>query len=683
MQKVSEWVLRRRKIILMIALLLCVISFFTMKQVKINYNMADYLPAESPSTMALDFMGAGLPNLQVYLPEITPQEAIAQKEQLRKLTGVEGVLWLDDVADLRARPIETLPAEQVAAYYAAGGARFQLTISPALYAESFEAIHAQYPQAIFKGEAVNQARLQTVSMGEVASIMIYLVPLVLLILLLSTNHWIEPILFLLVIGVAILLNEGTNIIFGSISYVTQACSAVLQLAVSIDYAVFLLHRFAEYRTEGMDAPSAMKLAMQKSASSIAASAMTTVFGFLALLVMSFGMGPDMGLVLAKGVLLSYLSVVVLLPAAAMSVSKWIDRTAHRSLLPSFKRFGRAVVRYGAPLAILMILLLPVSYMGQERNDFTYGSAGMHAGDSPVRLEARQMDELFGKGQTMMLLVPSGDRAKAETLTQELQALDKVTAVISYATAVGTQIPPQVLPPQALAQLQDRGYDRIIVDAAVSDEGPNSFRLVEEMRAVTQQLYGDDYYLLGENVVNYDLKDSITSDNLKVLLAGLLAIGGVLLLTFRNFTIPLILLLVIEGSIWLNMAIPYFLSIPMNYIGYQIVSSVQLGATVDYGILLAQRYLEGRKVMPPREAAAWALKKATGSILPPMMILVIAGYALFLTVRSNGVISQMGEVIGRGAAISGLMVMLVLPKILHWLDSLIIRTSFKKEEVMRT
>ena len=322
-------------------------------------------------------------------------------------------------------------------------------------------------------------------------------------------------------------------------------------------------------------------------------------------------------------------------------------------------------------------------MGQERNDFTYGSAGMHAGDSPVRLEARQMDELFGKGQTMMLLVPSGDRAKAETLTQELQALDKVTAVISYATAVGTQIPPQVLPPQALAQLQDRGYDRIIVDAAVSDEGPNSFRLVEEMRAVTQQLYGDDYYLLGENVVNYDLKDSITSDNLKVLLAGLLAIGGVLLLTFRNFTIPLILLLVIEGSIWLNMAIPYFLSIPMNYIGYQIVSSVQLGATVDYGILLAQRYLEGRKVMPPREAAAWALKKATGSILPPMMILVIAGYALFLTVRSNGVISQMGEVIGRGAAISGLMVMLVLPKILHWLDSLIIRTSFKKEEVMRT
>ena len=683
MLKLSEWILRHRKAVLLVALICCVVSVFAMQGVKINYNMADYLPASSPSTQALKLVEGGLPNMQVYVPDVTPQQALEVKQQLRDIPKVEGVLWLDDTVDLRATPWEVIPEKTREGYYADGGALYQVTVGYDDAAGVFQAVQALYPDAIYKGEAPNQARLQTVTMGEIASIMYYVVPIVILILLLSTSHWFEPLLFMLVIGVAIVINEGTNIIFGEISFVTQACSAVLQLAVSIDYAVFLLHRFAEYREAGMDAREAMKTAMQKAASAIAASAMTTVFGFLALLVMGFGLGRDMGLVLAKGVMLSYLSVVIVLPAAAMASIKLIDKTAHRRLLPSFEGFGRAVVRYGAPLAAIVLILLVPAYLGQTRNNFVYGSSGMHGPNSDAQREASRIDDIFGRSQMMMLMVPQGEPAKTAELSDEAKALPYVRSVISYAETVGVQIPPQVVPDSALSMLRGNGYDRLLLSVDSLDEGERAFSIVEEIRALAGRYYPEDFHLLGESVVNYDVRESITADNLKVLLFGVIAIGLILLITFRNLSIPLILLLIIEGAIWFNMAVPYFAGNTLNYIGYQIVSSVQLGATVDYAILLAQRYEEARKTMGKKEAAAWALAKSTGSILPPMLILTIAGYALSIVVTSNAVISQMGEIIGRGAAISGFMVLMVLPTVLRWCDGAINRTNIGKKEAIQS
>ncbi len=682
LQQLSEMVIKRRKAVLILALILCILSLFAMQHVKVNYDLASYLPESAPSTKALKLLGEGLPNLQVYVPDISPQQALEAKEALKQVPGVQQVMWLDDVTDLRGIPFESLPADQVAPYYAKGGALFQLTADMEQSVQVFDGVRAAFPASIAQGEVANQAQVQSVSMGEISSIMIYVLPLLFIILLLSTRHWVEPLLFLLAIGVAIVLNEGTNIIFGQVSFVTQACSAVLQLAVSIDYAVFLLHRFAEFREEGMDAPTAMKLAMQKAASAIAASAMTTVFGFLALLAMRYGMGRDMGIVLAKGVLLSYVSVMVVLPAAAITFNKLIDRTAHRSLMPSFEGFGRVVVRYGAPLAAIMLVLLIPSYMGQKHNEFLYGSSGMHGATSSVTREAAQINQIFGRNQSILAMVPEGEQARNAQVSDRLKALPYVRSVVSYAETVGVQIPPLVLPDAARSMLTANGHDLIILTTDLAPEGDLSFAAVQEMRGILDTEYGNQAHLLGESVVNYDLKDTITADNLLVLLIGVLAIGMVLLITFRNVTIPLILLVIIEGSIWLNMAIPYFLGNPMNYIGYQIVSSVQLGATVDYGILLCQRYMEARQTMDKRQAAAWALSKSTGSILPPMMILTLAGYTLYFVVVSNGVISQMGEIIGRGAAVSGLMVLLVLPTVLVWCDKLIMKTRFGKREVVK-
>lgn len=672
-------ILARRGLVLALALVLCIASLLTMQLTAINYDMASYLPPDAPSTKALQLVEGGLPNMQLYIPGLSVQEALEAKQALQELPHVESVLWLDDSLDLRAQPVEMLPEDQVKPFYAEGGALFQLTVDLPHTADAYRAIMARFPDALAKGDAANQALIQTVSMGEIASIMYYVLPLVLLVLLISTRHWLEPLLFLLAIGVAILMNEGSNFIFGQVSFVTQACAAVLQLAVSIDYAVFLLHRFGEYRAQGMAPREAMHKAMRRSASAIAASALTTVFGFLALLAMDFGMGRDMGLVLAKGVVLSYLSVMVVLPAAAISLSRWIDKTAHRSFMPRFERTGRLIIRYSAPLAVLMALLLLPAYLGQARNSFVYGSDGMHGPGSTAAVQAQQIDRIFDRSQPMLLMVPEGQPAALQALSEELKARPYVRTLISYPETVGLPIPAEVLPEEQLGQLRGKGYDRLILYADLAPEGEEAFAAVAELRQIADRHYPAGSHLLGESAVNYDLKQTITRDSPRVLLLGMAAIGLTLMLTFMNPTIPLILLLVIEGSIWINMAVPYFMGLPMNYIGYQIVSSVQLGATVDYGILLAQRYVEARRRMGKKEAAAHAVSSSAGSILPPMMILVIAGYALSIVVKSNAIISQMGEVIGRGAGISGLMVLLVLPKALQWLDGAIRRTNFRKQE----
>jgi len=682
MKRVSKAVIKHRRLILIITLLLCAVSVFAMRQVSVNYNLASYLPENTASTKAMRMLDEDMPNMQVYVPDVSPQGALEVKARLLAVPHVSAVIWLDDLVDVRGTAWDMIPQDSRDQFYKEGGALYQLTVDLDYTAQAFTDINTLYQQAIYKGDAANQARVQTVSMGEVSSIMLYVLPLVLIILLLSTSHWFEPVLFLFAIGVAILVNEGSNLLLGSVSFVTQACSAVLQLAVSIDYAVFLLHRFGEFRAQGMDAREAMTLAMQKAASSIAASAMTTVFGFLALLAMNFGMGVDMGLVLAKGVMLSYISVMVVLPAIAITCSKLIDKTAHRRLMPDFTGFGRSVMKYGTALAILLLLLMPPAYLGQKHNDFFYGSSGMHAQGSSSQLEAAEIDRLFGRHQAMLLMVPENHPVKTAVLAQTLGKLPYTQSVISYANSVGVQIPSQMLPKQVMAQLNSKGYDRIILYVNSPEEGSEAFTVVEQIRVIAGESYGNDYYLLGENVINYDLMQTITGDNLSVLLLGILAIGLVLLITFRSLSIPLILILVIEGSIWLNMAVPYITGATMNYIGYQIVSSVQLGATIDYGILLSQRYMEGRMSLGKKEAAAWALSKSTGSILPPMLILTIAGYVLSIVVRSNGVISQMGEIIGRGAALSGVMVLLVLPHLLKWCDKLIQKTTLKTKETIK-
>lgn len=679
MNRISEAILKHRRIVLFGFFVAALISFFLMPFVNINYTLSDYLPEDAPSTAAFAVLeqsfAEDIPNVSIYIKDVTIPEAVEYKTRLTAVSGVESVLWLDDVIDVY-RPLEMADQETVEAWYKDGGALFSVTVDTGDVVNTVESLRQIVgDRGVMAGEAVNLAASQGTVMGEMPKIMLFVVPLVLVILLISTSSWFEPLLFLITIGIAILINEGTNIIMGEISFVTRATSAILQLAVSMDYAVFLLHSFARFRQEGIELKQAMRSAMVKSFSAIAASAATTVLGFLVLTLMRFKIGPDMGIVLAKGILISFVSVVALLPVLALTTTRLMDRTHHRSLLPSFEKTGRIVARICIPLAVAVVLLIVPGYLAQSSNQFIYGSSGMHSEDSQIKKEANAINEVFGESVQMVLLVPDGEPADEVALGNALEKVQDVKTVVSYGSMVGTQIPDEFLTSEQVEQFRSGGYSRLILYVGTSDEGEEAFRAVEAVRQTAQQYYGDQYYLIGQSVVNYDLKETITGDNQLVTLAAVIAIGVVLLITFRSLSIPLLLLLTIEGAIWINLSVPYFIGDSMNYIGYQIISAVQLGATVDYGILFAQHYMDNRKTMNKTESVRLAVAGTAASILTPAMILAIAGTALGI-VSSNGIISQMGAILGRGAVISAAMVLLFLPALLIIFDRIIQKTTLK-------
>lgn len=680
-ERIAESLLRHKKAILAISLLIAVISAVLMMAVNINYDLSDYLPESAPSTMALaaieESFGNEIPNLNVYIPDVTIPEALEYKEKLKEVGGVGSVLWLDDVTDI-LKPLEMEDKDAVEAWYKDGGALFVLSVdTDNSTGIIYEIRKIAGEGCVMSGEAVNQAAVQSATMNEISKIMLYAIPIVLIILLIATNSWFEPVLFVMTIGAAILINEGTNVFFGEVSYITRASSAILQLAVSIDYAVFLLHSYARFRKdEALSVGDAMKKAMVYSFPAIAASAATTVFGFLALTLMKFKIGPDMGVVLAKGVFLSYICVMVLLPVLAVCTTKLMDKTRHRPLLPSFKGFSKWAVKICIPLAVVIVVLFVPSFLAQSRNEFLYGSSGMHAEDSAVKRDANYISDIFGESLQMVLLVPEGSAPKEKELTEALESIPDITSVISYSNQVGNEIPQEILTEEQLSQLRKGGYSRVILNASVPDEGEKAFAVVEAVRKKAGEYYEDDYHLLGQNVINYDLKETITKDYLPVTLASILAIGMVILVTFKSVSIPLILLLTIEGAIWINLGLPYFAGRTLNYIGYQIISTVQLGATVDYGILFVKEYLNFRKDLDKKDAARAAISITAGSILSPAGILTAAGLVLGF-VSTNGIISELGTILGRGAVISAAMVLLFLPALLIVFDGLIRKTTFNR------
>lgn len=678
MERIAGSILEHRRDVLLVTILTIIICGVLMTQVNVNFNLSDYLPADAPSTKALDALyesfSGEIPNANVYIPDVSVPEALIYKKQLAGINGVDTVMWLDDALDIRT-PLEMHDKDSVESWYKNGGALFVLSIDSDNVSTAIEEVRRiAGDKSVLSGEAVNMATVQTVTMSEISKIMLYVIPLVLIILLISTSSWLEPLLFLGAIGSAIIINEGTNIFIGEVSYVTQATSAVLQLAVSIDYAVFLLHSYAHFRKEGLDINAAMKKAMVKSSSAIAASAATTVFGFLALTLMKFKIGPDMGFILAKGVFFSYVSVVVFLPALAVCTSKFLEKTRHRSLMPSFKGFGRIALHICIPLAAIIFIMIIPGFLAQRSNEFLYGSSGMHSENSKIRRDAEYVKNIFGESSQMVLLIPRNKSGIELELTEELSGISNVKSVISYSSMVGDQVPEEFLTESQLTQFRSERYNRIILYVATEDESAEAFQAVEGVRKTVEKYCGKEYHLTGQSVINYDLKDTITGDYLPVTLASIAAIGLVLVIAFRSVSIPLILLLTIEGAIWLNLGLPYFTGDSLNYIGYQIISAVQLGATVDYGILFVKRYMDSRADMNCREACYNAITGTAASILAPAAILTLAGVTLGI-VSTNGIISQLGTILGRGAAISAAMVLLFLPALLMMTDKIIQKTTY--------
>ncbi|TDL31056.1 RND family transporter [Jeotgalibacillus sp. S-D1] len=670
-------VIKYKKSIVITFFLVALLSVAAQFAVSVNYNMADYLPEDAPSLEAIELMEAEfddpVPNARVMIQDVSVTEALDYKKELEDIEGVSAVTWMDDVMDLTV-PLEMADQDMLTSYYQDEAALISVTIQEGKEVEATNAIYELIGEDnAITGEAVTTAVSQEMAGQESMYAALLLVPIIILILILSTNSWVEPVLFLTAIGISILINLGTNIFIGEVSFITQSVAPILQLAVSLDYAIFLLHSFSDYRKKVADPTEAMKLAMQRSFPAIVASASTTFFGFMALTFMEFGIGSDLGINLVKGILLSFLSVIVFLPALTLLFYKWIDRTKHKQFIPDFKHIGSKVMKLRIPSLLIVLLLIVPAFLAQSNTTFIYG-AGEHPENTRAGQDASAVEDIFGKEMPIVLLIPEEDRGKEEQLVQELERIPNVSSVISYVNMVGSAIPPEYLEETMTEQFYSGNYARITLYTETDAEGDAAFALIDQVKETADSYY-EDTHLLGESVTLYDMKEIVQKDNTFVNVMTVVTVALVLLITFRSLSIPVVLLLAIQASVWINLAIPYFTDAPLVYIGYLLISTIQLAATVDYGILFTENYYKLRQEMPAMQAIKKTIDEKLFAILVSASILSSVGFILWIT-SSNPVVSSIGLLLGRGALLAFIMVLFVLPALLVIFDRIIEKTSWK-------
>ena len=666
-----DFIIRKSKAIEKVFIVMVLISAVMAPFVEVNYDLTEYLPDSVESRQGLNIMEDtfGYPGTaRVMIKDVTLYEAKAYKDRLEKVDGVDRILWLDTGTNVFSGEgfIDYTSIDQ---YYKDDCAVMDVIFEEGDTSKKTSAAIDDMKEitgekGCYVGMAVQDKSVAKNVRSEMQMILVIGVFMIFLVLCLTTNSWVEPFLYLTVMGVAVVINKGTNLFLGEISFLTNSVSAVLQLAVSMDYSIFLIHAFTRYKKAGMGQTEALRAAIDEALNSIFASSLTTIVGFIVLVFMRFSIGYDMGIVLAKGIVCSLLTVVLFMPAMIIRLAGWMERTAHRPFLPEFDRLSRGIyrVRY-LVLAIVAVLALP-AYTAQGMNSYMYGNDAVGAGEgTEVYADEQEIDRIFGRSNMMMALVPSGDNVREREFSQELSDLPYTKTVMSLSQTLPEGVPESFLPESVTGLLHDEsGWSRILIYVRSKGESEAAFRYVDEISAIMKEYYPGESYLVGATPSTQDIKATITEDYSRVNTLSLIGVFVVVMFSFKSILIPLIAMIPIEVAIFINMAVPYIAGETMIFMGYIIVSSIQLGATVDYAILTTNNYIACRKTMEKEAAAVETLKRSIPSILTSGSILTIVGYILY-HISSIAAIGDMGHLIGRGAILSMLLVCTFMPALL--------------------
>lgn len=715
-RKIAAGIVRLRTGILIVMLALAVVCAGCIGKTHINYELTRYLNSETMTRRALDVM----------------QAEFGSSEQLR-------IMFRDVSADTLSSCVarlNALPEIQLASHDPETGEKTVDGVACSLVTLTLNAncdaaalvthLREMFPECgeyAVGGAAATQLDVQRSVGEEMPQALLIAVAVVLAVLLLTSHAWLEPVLILVTLGVSILINMGTNFVFPDVSFVTFAVCAILQLALSIDYAIMLLHSFNGLCDEGLLPKDAMIEALRRSFMPVSSSAFTTIAGLLALLFMSFTIGFDIGLVLSKGILISMVTVFLLMPALTLLLYRPLRKTRHRPLQLGGAQLGKAVYDIRRWLAGALALAVAAGAYLQTKNTYIFSDAGR----SDAQTESAAINAVFGASDPLVLLVPGGEddgdyarqRALADAL-QQIQVADQpavkeisamVTtgaAALDYYTAaelakrtgqnvlaVNLFLMAQGLTPPVrgdrllekagslaaenpqLAQLQSAlalakaafngpHYSRMLLTLNFPVFSAETRATIDQIMAAARAEYGEDFYLTGTGMSVYDIGNAFESDLMLVNLITLAAILLIVALSFRSFVTPLLLVLVIEGAVWITMAVSYLESQPIFFISYLICVAIQMGATIDYGILLTSHYQSFRKTMAPREALCAALHKALPTILTSGAILITAGFIIGKRC-SIYYISSIGLLLARGALISVILILTLLPALLTLRD----------------
>ena len=678
-----DLIINHRKLIEKIFTVLVLLSLICAPMVGINYDLTKYLPDSSPSAQALDIMedeftypGMG----RVMLKDVTLYEAKNIKDRIADVDGVDMVMWADLTTNIYGSS-EFIDYDDIDDYYHEDNQTAYMDIvfkDKDSSSQTHKAVH-QIEQIVGEhglvaGSATSDTNLGPTINKEVARVMVLAVIIIYIILTITTTSWFEPVMFLSILGIAIVINMGTNIFLGEISFLSNAVGAVLQLACSMDYSIFLLHAFTQERAQGIEPEQAMANAWRSAFSSVFASGMTTIVGFAAMCLMNFGIGPDMGIVLAKGIAISLATVLLLMPALILRFQDIVAKTKHRPFIPTQSRgIGNFAFRIRRPLFIAVLLIIIPCYVAQGMANFSYGNEAVaNSPGTPVYEAEQQMNAEFGKSNMMIALVPLDSNLTEKQMTDEIDDLPYVKYALSLSSVLPEGIPEDFLPENITSIMHSEHWARVIINVRSSGESEDAFHFADSIRAIVNRYYpGETTYLVGVTPSTQDIKSIIVPDYNRVNIVSLLGVALVVALTYKALILPLVVLIPIECAIFINTALPYIYGQRTMYLGFIIVGCIQLGATVDYSILMTGNYLDARTQGDKKEAAIRAISMSAESVMTSGMIVMTVAYGLYF-MTSVEAISSLGRLIGRGAFISVILVLFFLPMCLMIFDRFIVK-----------
>ncbi|MGI6771310.1 MAG: MMPL family transporter [Acholeplasmataceae bacterium] len=674
---------RGRLITLIAFIILTIVAIFLSPLVNINYDMRKYLATDSNTRKALVVLDEEFGSnsmIQLMTDNLSIAEAPSIISKIEEIEVVKSVIWLGTVSDISV-PVENMDQDLIKDYYKDGHLLFTIEFNEDDYSLKVGAAIEDITKimddhnivASLRGPAIENKVSRDYVNNQFLIIIAIAVPLAIIILFLSSASWLEPVVILINLGITIAINLGTNFIFPSVSYITMSIASVLQLAMSLDYSLFIVHRYYEERDKGLDPVAAAYRSAKDAFGTVTASAATTVFGFLALVIMDYKIGFDIGISLVKAIVISYFTAIILLPVLLVYFDKVILKYRHKMLMPSFKKITEGLHKGRYVILILFIILGVASFYLQGKTTYKYGDSTVGDETSIGYIHREKINKKFGIFNPVVILYSHDDKDNALVLVDKLDDYKEVINIQSLMTSVDPQIPEEMIPKEALDQFKSEKYYRMIIYLNSNEETEDTYELSNRIVNLAHNTLDDECYVIGVPIATTEIKESVTKDGILVQIVSAIAIALVILLVLRNPVTPLVLVLVIEVAIFINVAITYLTGGTLAYIGYLVVSSLQLGATIDYAVLLASRYKEFRVSMTKKDAMIAAATRSTPAIITSSAVLAGAGFVVFF-VSSLGIVKEIGMLIGRGAIISGLMVMFILPVLLLIFDPIIEKTK---------
>lgn len=685
MKKIALWEAKHPKTVLLLALLLLIPALIGFVCTGVNYDILSYLPDELESMQGeqvLDetFNTAGISI--IITEDMQPKYTLALKNEILKVEGVSSVIWVDTLADIGI-PADALPDVLKNIFYSADGTKTIKTMMLVRYdpaggeGSDLKAI-AQIKtllgeNAFMSGLSVIVDDTREICDSQAPLYIAVAVALALAVMALMMESWFQPLIVLLSLGIAVLYNMGTNFFLGEISFITQCVAAVLQLGVTMDYSIFLIDRYSEEKEHYPTREEAMAAAVTKSFAALAGSSLTTVFGFLALCFMHLKLGFDIGFVMAKGVLFGILTVVFVLPSIVLIFEKQILKYRHRSFIPDLTKVNVFTLKHKKAFALIFLLLLAPSYLIQKNIDLYYSMNKALPGYLTSMQGFEKLKNDFDMACTQFVIVDDSiPAAKLMEMEKKLENMDGVSSLLAYNSIVGPAIPDDILPDEIMQLCKQDGLQLFLVNSKFDPATPELTAQLQQMEQIVKS-YDPNAYITGEGAIEQGLIDTTDRDFAVTAVLSVAAIFILIAIVFKSVTLPIILVLSIELAIWLNLSMSVIMGKEASFVDPTVINCIQLGATVDYAILLTTRFREELRFAPKQEAMLKAVKMAQQSIFQSAAVFFAATFGVYV-VCDIYIVRGMCALLARGAIISEIVIVLFLAPLLVVCEGFIAKTT---------